>query len=37
MKTIQMTILPNTLAAGRMDAARLDATSEKDIALHNSR
>ncbi|TXT41668.1 MAG: transcriptional regulator [Comamonadaceae bacterium] len=37
MKTVQMTIdpaLPSTLAAGRVDAARLDATNEKDIALH---
>lgn len=37
MKTVRMTIdpaIPSTLATGRLDAARVDATTEDDVARH---
>ena len=37
MKTVRMTIDPTdaaTLAGGRIDSARIDGTTEKDIARH---
>lgn len=36
MKTIRVTINPATPASGRIDPARVDATTEKDIALHQA-
>ena len=37
MKTVRMTIDPTdaaSLAGGRIDSARIDSTTEKDIARH---
>ena len=39
MKTVRMTInpaVPATLVVGRIDPARVDATSEEDIAAHHA-
>ena len=39
MKTVRATInpaMPATLASGRIDPARVDATSESDIAAHQA-
>lgn len=39
MKTVRMTInpaVPGSLARGRIDPARVDATTEKDIALQKA-
>lgn len=36
MKTVRVTINPATPAAGRIDPARVDATTEKDITLHQA-
>jgi putative transcriptional regulator len=36
MKTVRMTIDPAVLAVGRIDSARVDATTEQDIATHQA-